>query len=75
MYIKGLEESAVEAILRYTPSQVKQLEEEVAWRAKYGDYMNHQYNMSSSVSNQQKTNEKIKINKTKNNFFSGSLNY
>jgi len=55
--------------------QVKQLEEEVAWRAKYGDYMNHQYNMSSSVSNQQKTNEKIKINKTKNNFFSGSLNY
>ena len=27
--------------------QVKQLEEEVAWRAKYGDYMNHQYNMSS----------------------------
>tara|TARA_A100001011_G_scaffold395545_1_gene490887 strand:- start:299 stop:541 length:243 start_codon:yes stop_codon:yes gene_type:complete len=56
--------------------QVKQLEEEVAWRSKYGDYMNHQHNMSSSATNQEKTDkEKIKINKTKNSFFSGSLNY
>ena len=54
-------------------NRVKQLEEEVAWRTKYGDYMNHQYIMSSVPKEEKK--EDIKINKVKNNFFSGSLRY
>jgi len=29
--------------------RVKTLEEEVAWRTKYGDYINHQYIMASST--------------------------
>ena len=29
--------------------RVKALEEEVAWRTKYGDYINHQYIMASST--------------------------
>ena len=54
-------------------NRVKQLEEEVAWKTKYGDYMNHQYIMSSVPKEEKK--EDIKINKVKNNFFSGSLRY
>tara|TARA_A100001391_G_scaffold202552_2_gene192477 strand:- start:321 stop:584 length:264 start_codon:yes stop_codon:yes gene_type:complete len=54
-------------------NRVKQLEEEVAWRTKYGDYMNHQHIMSSAPKEEKKEN--IKINKVKNKFFSGSLRY
>lgn len=62
--------------------RVKMLEEEVAWRTKYGDYINHQFIMASST--QPKKVSKISMmkeedtsaNSYRNKYFSsGSSKY
>tara|TARA_Y100000004_G_scaffold177650_1_gene219436 strand:- start:563 stop:823 length:261 start_codon:yes stop_codon:yes gene_type:complete len=62
--------------------RVKSLEEEIAWRTKYGEYMNHQYIMQTNFNQEKKyQKDKIKIEEDSNSgtyrakYFSGSLNY